>query len=128
VNYLIDSDWVIEWLKGRQPAIALIDSLRNQDLAISLVTYAEVYEGIFFGRDPVAAEQGFREFQRDVSVLPLSEPVMLRVARLRGELRREGRLIADADLLIAATALDDDRTLITRNTRHFQRVRGLRLY
>jgi predicted nucleic acid-binding protein len=53
---------------------------------------------------------------------------MKRFARLRGELRRQGQLIPDPDLLIAATALQHDLTIVTRNVRHFQRIPGLKLY
>jgi tRNA(fMet)-specific endonuclease VapC len=38
---------------------------------------------------------------------------------------RRGELLADADLLIAATALDVERTLITNNLAHFQRIPDL---
>ncbi len=49
-------------------------------------------------------------------------------ARIRGGLRRSGQLIGDPDLLIAATALHYDLTLVTRNVKDFQRTPGLRLY
>jgi tRNA(fMet)-specific endonuclease VapC len=39
-----------------------------------------------------------------------------------------GRLISDMDLLIAATAMHHNLTLVTRNHRHFERVPNLRLY
>ena len=49
-------------------------------------------------------------------------------ARTRVELRRAGRLIPDLDLLIAATAIHHDLTLLTRNVRHFGRIPELQLY
>lgn len=53
---------------------------------------------------------------------------MERFAGIRGDLRRRGQLIPDLDLLIAATALHHDLTLLTRNVRHFDRIPELRLY
>jgi predicted nucleic acid-binding protein len=53
---------------------------------------------------------------------------MERFAYLRAELRRRGQLFPDLDLLIAATALQHDLTLLTRNVRHFNRIPDLRLY
>ena len=47
---------------------------------------------------------------------------------MRAFLRRQGQLIPDLDLLIAATALAHDLTLVTRNRRHFSRILSLRLY
>ena len=49
-------------------------------------------------------------------------------ARTRGELRRDGRLIPDLDLLIAATAIHHDLTLVTRNVRHIGRISALQIY
>ena len=128
MSYLVDSDWVAEWLKGRPAAIQLLTALRPDGLAISGVTYGEIYEGIYYGRDPRAHEAGFRRFLRLVRVLPISRLVLRRFARLRGDLRARGQLIGDMDLLIAATALQYNLTLVTRNVRDFQRIPGLKLY
>jgi predicted nucleic acid-binding protein len=58
-------------------------------------------------------------------MVPLTDPVMETFARIRADLRRGGRLISDLDLLIAATAIHHDLTLITRNVRHFERIPAL---
>ncbi len=128
MTYLVDSDWVADWLVGRQEAIQLLSALSPEGLAISLVSYGEIYEGIYFSRDPQESETAFRQFLRGVSVLPLTRQIMKRFARLRGELRRKGLLIGDPDLLIAATVLEHNLTLVSRNFSHFQRVPNLKLY
>jgi predicted nucleic acid-binding protein len=58
-----------------------------------------------------------------ISTIPIAE----RFAWLRSALRRQGMLIPDMDLLIAATALEHDLTLVTRNLSHFSRIPELRL-
>ena len=128
MSYLIDSDWVADFLAGRATAVQLLTPLASQGLAISLMTYAENYEGIYFGRDPVAAARTFRAFLRLVAVLPINRTIMRRFAQIRGELRQRGRLIGDPDILIAATALHFGLTLVTRNRQHFGRIAGLPLY
>jgi predicted nucleic acid-binding protein len=60
--------------------------------------------------------------------MPLNDPVMERFARLRSDLRSQGQLIPDFDILIAATALEYNLTLVTRNLRHFQRIPSLAIY
>jgi predicted nucleic acid-binding protein len=113
---------------GVAKAVALLSQLGREGLAISLVTYGEVYEGIYYGRDTVRSRQLFAGFLRGMQVIPLNRSVMRRFAIVRGDLRRQGQLIGDTDLLIAATALHHDLTLITRNTKHFERIPGLKLY
>lgn len=128
MRYLIDSDWVADWLAGKSLTVQLLASLSEEEVAISLITFGEIYEGIYYGRDPDRAEAGFVSFLREVKVLPLSRSIMQRFARIRGDLRRRGRMIGDPDILIAATALDHDLILVTRNVRDFQRIPGMKLY
>jgi tRNA(fMet)-specific endonuclease VapC len=61
-------------------------------------------------------------------VLPVTEPIIEVFAEHRAQLRAQGTMIADLDLLIASTALYHDLDLVTRNLRHFRRVPGLRIY
>ena len=128
MKYLVDTDWVADWLNGRPEAVELLSALREDGLAISLITYGEIYDGIYYGRDPNRSEGIFRSFLRRIAVLPLNRTIMRRFARLRGALRQEGQGLPDADLLIAATALRHGLTLVTRNCRHFQRVPQLTLH
>jgi tRNA(fMet)-specific endonuclease VapC len=105
----------------------LLPTLQAEGLAISLITYGEVYDGIYYGRDPGAAERAFLRFLRGATVLPLNRSIVRQFALLRGDLRRRGLGIGDLDTLIAATALHHDLTLVTRNVRHYTRIAGLRI-
>jgi tRNA(fMet)-specific endonuclease VapC len=126
--YLIDSDVVADALKGRPQAVQQLSTLAPNGLAISLITYGEIYEGILYSQNPTASERVFRQFLRDVTVIPLTRPIMRRFAQLRGQLRAAGNIISDFDLLIAATAIHNNLALVSRNKKHFQRVPGLSLY
>lgn len=128
MNYLIDTDWVADFLADRRDARSLLLALRPSGLAISIITYGEIYDGVYGGRDPGGAERTFQQFLRVTPVLPLTRPVMRRFAVLRAELRQRKQSVADPDLLIAATALHFGRMLVTRNLRDFARVPGLALH
>ena len=128
MTILVDTDWVVDYLKAKQTAVDLLDSLVTEGLAISLITYGEIYEGVYYGHNPRQHEQGFLGFLRGVDVLSISRPIMSEFARIRGELRARGQLIGDLDLLIAATALHHGLPLLTNNSRHFRRISQLTLY
>ena len=128
MSYLVDTDVVANALKGRPEETTLLTNLSPQGLTISLITYGEIYDGIYYGRDPQTIERIFQQFLRWVDVLPLNRTVMRQFARIRGYLRRSGQIIPDPDLLIAATVLYHDLTLVTHNTRHFSRIPDLKLY
>src|SRR5437867_9613564 len=120
MRYLVDTDWVADYLKGRADAVTLLTALSQDGIAISLISYGEIYEGLYFGPDPNRYEQVFLGFLHDVDVLPLNEEIMKQFALLRGDLRAKGKLIGDLDLVIAVTALHHRIILVTRNTKHFE--------
>ncbi len=128
MSHLIDSDVVADYLKGIPEQVSWINALIAGDIAISIITYGEIDDGIDGSRDPQAAERVFRQFLRFAGVLPLNRSVMRRFATVRRDLRARGMLIGDMDLLIGATALHHRLTLVTRNRRHFDRIPGLALY
>jgi len=128
VTYLVDTDWVVDYLKGRPEADALLEALFPAGISISIMTYAEVFEGIYYGSSPTGDEATFRAFLEGTSVLGVSQAVAERYAHLAGELRSQGLLMPAPDLLIAATSLEHDLILATRNTRHYNRVPGLNVY
>ena len=117
-----------DWLNERPVAVELLNRLLLNRLLISIITYGEIDEGIVFGRDPLRAAAVFQQVLRGVRVLPLSRATVRRFAVLRGTLRAQGQLIGDMDLLIAATALQHARVLVTRNRRHFERIPELMLH
>jgi tRNA(fMet)-specific endonuclease VapC len=60
-------------------------------------------------------------------VLSLDDKVMDYFGKFKAELRRKGQLIGDIDLLIASVAVSNNLTLVTNNTRHFERISELSL-
>jgi tRNA(fMet)-specific endonuclease VapC len=126
-QYLIDTDWVIHYLSGRQDIVTRLHTLRPDGLGLSVVVLAELYEGAYYSRDPEKDERGLNDFLRGVAVLGIDEETARIFGRERGRLRSTGQIIGDMDLLIAATALQYDLTLLSNNRRHFDRIDGLRI-
>ena len=52
IRYLLDTDWIIDYLNGLPGAVRRLDELKEQGLAISVVSLAELYEGIYYSTDP----------------------------------------------------------------------------
>ena len=126
-GYLIDTDWVLHHLNGHSKITKRLDELKTQDLAISLITLAELYDGIYVSRDPAGGELTLLEFLNDVRLIGIDEETARRFAKERGRLRAAGALIGDFDLLIGVTAIQNGLTLLTNNRRHFGRIDGLRI-
>jgi predicted nucleic acid-binding protein len=105
----------------------LID-LSPDGLAVSTVVIGEVYDGAHRSSDPPAKLAALQTYFADYIVLDVTRSIAERFAGIRAHLRSQGRLIEDFDLLIAATAIEHDLTLVTRNLSHFERVPGLKNY
>ena len=91
------------------------------------MTLGELYEGAYGRPDPEEHIASVEQFLRLFTILPLSDTTMQHFGRLRALLRQQGNLIPDFDLLIAATALEHDSVLVTRNRRHFERIPEIQL-
>lgn len=125
----MDTDWIIDALHEHGPAIRTLESLAPAGLAVSLVTYAELYEGAFYARDSKQALAEVSTFLDAKDVIPATQVILERFAVIRGGLTRHLRnQDGDFDLVIAATALTHDLTLVTRNLRHVRHVAGLSIY
>lgn len=127
LGYLVDTDWVIHYVNGQPDITRRLNDLRGEGLGLSVISLAELYEGVYYSRDPARSENGLDEFLRGVSLVGLDRETARRFGRERGRLRRAGRTVADLDLLIGATALRHDLTLLTNNRRHFEVLEGLRI-
>ena len=127
MQYLLDTDWVIHYLHGHTAIVQRLDELQPQGLALSIISLAELYEGVYYSCDPEGDEHDLNDFLRGVTVLGIDEDICKTFGKERGHLRAAGMLIGDFDIMIAVTALHYNLTLLTNNRRHFERVTGLRM-
>jgi tRNA(fMet)-specific endonuclease VapC len=126
---LLDTDILSEVLKRKDKRVLakarqyLSEHLR---FAFSSITAYEIVRGL-------QANQATRQLSvfvrtADTSeVLPVTMPILMRAAELWADASRSGRPQNDADLIIAPTALEEGRVLVTGNTDHFAWIPGLTL-
>jgi tRNA(fMet)-specific endonuclease VapC len=126
-SFLIDTDWVIDHFNRVEPATRRLQELRREGLALSIISLAELWEGVHYSADRMRSQTMLEEFLSGVVVLGIDEEICRRFGQLRGTLRREGKLVGDFDLLIAASALRHKLTLLTNNRRHFENIEGLQI-
>jgi tRNA(fMet)-specific endonuclease VapC len=126
--YVLNSTALIAIIDGDERAKNRVQQARSSghDVMLNAVSYYEVKRGLILPQ----FQRGLRTFQaltRVRGVLPLDTPALDRAANLYHHLKSTGMRLEDADILIAGIALANDATLVTHNTRHFARVRGLKL-
>jgi len=128
--YLFDTDAISETLKPK-PApgyVSWLAKISREEQFTSVVTVGELYKGAF--RSP-ARDRHIGNIEQQVlpalTVLPYDVPIAKLFGEVRAGLERAGTPLAEADLLIASTALLHNLELVTGNLRPFSRVPGLRI-
>ncbi len=122
MKYLIDSDWVIDAQHNREAVLDRLQQLALDGLGISIISLAELYDGILGDPDPEESDKALSKFIEAFRVLYVDEKICRIFARERRRLRAAGTLIPDFDLLTGATATRHNLTILTNNRRHFQRL------
>lgn len=125
--YLLDSDYLINFLKGKDDDVLVIESLLTQGLCTSVICVGEVLEGLQGGGHAKRSRQ-FEIFIQNLNVFDIDQRIIRRFSTLRWTLRKKGKLIDNFDLLIASTCLAHNLTLLTHNTSHFSRIPKLSIF
>ena len=127
MQYLVDTDWTIDYLNGVSRIVEDLNGFLPAGVGISIISVAELYDGVFGANDLENAERELDAFLDYVEIVPLDDAICRIFAEERRRLRIGGTTISDFDLLIGATALRHNLTLLTNNRRHFERVEGLNI-
>ena len=125
--YLLDTDTVIYSLKGQPDVVRNLALHADDPLGVSVITLMELYYGAFRSRQVAGNLATVRALEKAVRVWDLQADAAEVFGALKAQLESDGARLDDFDLGIAACALVHNLTLVSHNSAHFARVRGLRL-
>lgn len=127
-RYLVDTDWIIQYLNRDPQVRARLDAYRREGLCVSAISVGELMDGAYGATDPSQGLARVRDFLMGVeNILPVQEEIAEIFGRERQRLRKAGSTIGDLDLFIAATCLQHGLTILSNNRRHFEMVEGVRI-
>lgn len=128
LSYLLDTDVFSLMVKGRDAAInTRLQTLTKGEAMVSVITAGEFFYGVAHAPVSALRDQRAQRLLDFFGLLPLDAEVAARYGTVRAELRRAGTPIGPNDLWLAAQALTHGLTMVTRNTREFQRVKSLKV-
>jgi len=126
-KYLIDSDVLIYFLKGKPEVVERLSRIPMDNLYISRINHTELIYGAY-NSDRVRQNLKVVEpFLENFKVLEFTKASSVIFAQEKARLKKIGMIIADMDLMIASIAIENNCTLISNNIKHFERVKNLRL-
>ncbi|HJS42802.1 MAG TPA: type II toxin-antitoxin system VapC family toxin [Gemmatimonadales bacterium] len=121
---VVDSDVLIDALRGRQPAVRQVtDGLHAGVLCTTTVTVFELLSGARTDAESAAVDR----LLAALTILPFDEIACRAAAGVRRGLTSQGRSIGMADYMIAGICVARSAALLTRNRAHFERVPRLAL-
>jgi tRNA(fMet)-specific endonuclease VapC len=89
-RFLLDTDWVIDHFNGIAAITRRLEQLRPSGLALSVISLAELYEGVHYSRDPAASRRVLSRFVTGLTVVPVDDEICDIFGRERGKLRQQG--------------------------------------
>ena len=127
-SYLLDTSIIVNLFRGKKEEQQLMENLEGEQTS-SFICLAELYEGVARSRNRQAEENNLvKFFSRLHNIFGIDNEVAKKFGEIRSTLKKSGNIIEDMDLLIAATCITYNQTLITRNQKHFSRIPDLRIY
>lgn len=123
---MLDTNICIYLIRQRSPAaLQRFEEFEVGEVGLSVVTVCELYYGVEKSARPAQNSRALEQFLLPLEILDFDTGAAVIYGRIRAALERKGTPIGPLDTLIAAHALACGATLVTNNTREFERVEGL---
>ncbi len=126
MQYLLDTNICIYLIKKRPPEV--LEQFRQhslQDVSISTITLFDLEYGVQKSQQIKRTQKALDNFFLPLTILDIDRPAAADAANIRAKLERNGTPIGLYDLLIAGLARSRKMTLVTNNTKEFERIDDL---
>ncbi len=126
---LLDTDALSLYLRKSPKVVAEAQNYLRQhkNFTFSIITRFEILRGMK-AKDATARIRFFNLFCSQNEIIELDDRIIVTAADIYADLHKRGRLIGDADILIAATAIENKLAVVTNNESHFNRIAELRIF
>ncbi|MEC3881932.1 type II toxin-antitoxin system VapC family toxin [Parapedobacter sp. 10938] len=126
MNYLLDTNICIYFLKGMYNLDRKIAKIGEVNCFISEITVAELKYGIENSKTPEKLRPLVEAFIPKFAILPIFNSLDI-YSKEKAKLRKKGLMVDDFDILIGATAITNNMVMVTNNVAHFSRLTKIRI-
>ena len=127
MNFLIDTNILIYRLKNLGNVNANFLKYKDNKMLISVISYGELVYGANKSKSVEKNMATVREIKSIFPMLDITPNVMDIFGEIKADTQKIGKSVYDMDLLIAASAIDHNMTLVTHNTKHFENISKLQV-
>jgi tRNA(fMet)-specific endonuclease VapC len=127
MKYLLDTDTLIYFMKGRSSVVEAFGRINEEDLRISILSHSELLYSAFYSEQSEKNLKKINQLFNYIEILPYDEETSWIFAEQKANLQRNGTTLMDFDLMIGSIALQHHLTLVTNNQKHFEKIPGIKL-
>lgn len=126
--YLLDTNIVSFLMTGNQKVLSEFNKCLSTGNIVRIpeIVYYEIERGLFYNNS-VSKQQAFDRFFNYYGLQEMTPSTLLLAAKLYADLKTQGKLIEDDDIMIGASAIENNAVLVTNNTQHMQRLNNILL-
>ena len=125
--YLLDTDTLVFLLRGDKAVAQSIEAHAADPKAVSVITFGELLYGAEKSSKPLENRIRVQRLSQMLPIIEVDKFVIETFSQIKALLEAEGNRLDDFDLLIAATAMTRNYTVVTNNAKHFERIPNLRI-
>jgi predicted nucleic acid-binding protein len=125
MKYLLDTDTLIYWLKGNKNIEEKALTFGLEQLGYSIISHAELYFGAYNSEQKDKNLKAIQVVNQKLALVNFNAESAQLFGMIKADLTQQGKIILDADIMIASIALSNELTLVTNNEKHFNRIPNL---
>lgn len=126
---LADTSFIIDLMDKDEGALQKMQLLTSkcEPLILTTITIFELFSGITQSKKPIDEKRKVLEVTTNQIILPFDTASAEKAGEIDGSLIAAGKMMDEADSMIAGIALLNGETVLTRNVKDFERISGLKI-
>ncbi|MEK6855005.1 MAG: PIN domain-containing protein [Nanoarchaeota archaeon] len=123
----LDTSFIIDVLRGKKEVLEIEKKLDRLSEAVTIASPSimELIVGVRLSNNPQIEEEKINSLLSSLIVLNLDRESAVLAGNIKADLTKKGDLIDIEDILIGAIAKHNNETIITKNPKHFEKIKGL---
>lgn len=127
MKYFLDTDTLIYFLKGYKSVVENFSRHSPMDLATTIINHSELLFGVFNSVKKKENLEIVTGLLKSLDIISFCEESSAIFAEQKATLKKQGTIVADMDLMIGSICLKHKAILVTNNTKHFERIKNIKL-
>ena len=125
----LDTSFVIDLIRGKSSVESVVKKLDEESntICIAAVTVMELVKGAYLSDNYSVEKEKIDRILSSFVILEFGKDEASLAGKIEVELIKKGGIIEIADIMIAATAIKNEEVLVTKNKKHFERIKELKI-